>query len=359
MRAFRAGYNATAHYLFLPHGMLPMMRTPLSNTSKPSLIESCMSRLFGSFVTIFTLHRPTPNSGAYNGLDEKLLEKCLAYATQRAYRFCSIDNLVAEANNPTTNLQPTICFTLDDGYTDQATRLLPLLLDYKTSPSLFVITDFIDNKLWPWDAKLTYLLWHTSLTRVQIEIGAEKIQLDLSSQENRIHARRLAIRAVKRLEPNLHTDTISAIAAACQVSLPLLPPPEFEPISWQSLRTLETQGLRIGSHSQSHLIFNSASNRTIHTELIHSKQRLANELQNPSSVFCYPLGTKQDFSPHHIELVKAAGYSAAISTLSNVTTLRTIQSNPFQIERIAFPNSFEKFVRYTSWKEALRSKLPF
>jgi|GEM_PF-1093771 len=326
---------------------------------KGSVLDRFMTKLFGSFVTIFTIHRPTPISGAYNGLDEKLLEKCLGYAKDRGYQFLSIDQIVADAAQGVQYKQPTICFTLDDGYSDQANRLLPLLLAERASPTLFVITDFIDQQLWPWDAKLTYLIWNTPLQSLHLVIGAQTLLFDLSSTNKRVAARREAIQAVKLLDPSLHAATILNIAKACQVSIPELPPIEFEPVSWQVLRGLETQGLRVGSHSQSHLIFNSATEATISSELEYSKQRLSAELKNPSSVFCYPLGTRKDFSVNHIELVKAAGFNSAISTISNVTTLRSIQQSPFQIQRIAFPSTFEKFVRYTSWKEALRSKLPF
>lgn len=336
-----------------------LMRSREYSHHKGSVLEQFMTKLAGSFVTIFTIHRPTPNSGAYNGLDEQLLEQCLRYAKQKDYQFLSIDRIVEDAIKGVEYEQPTICFTLDDGYSDQATRLLPLLLAEKTAPTLFVITDFIDQQLWPWDAKLTYLIWTTPLQSIQFVVGSQTLVFDLSSTSKRVTARREAIQTVKLLDPALHVKTILDIATACQLDVPELPPKEFEPISWQTLRELEIQGVRIGSHSQSHLIFNSASDAAIRGELKHSKQRLSEELQNPSSVFCYPLGTRKDFSASHIELVKEAGFTSAITTISNVTTLDSIQSNPFQIQRIAFPSTFEKFVRYTSWKEALRSKLPF
>ncbi len=331
----------------------------LDHGLQDSSIEQWMNKLLGPFVTIFTIHRPSPITGAYGGLDEHLLEQCLDYATQKDYRFISVDQLIAEALRGETIEHPTISFTLDDGYADQATRLLPILLDYKTSPSLFVITDFIDGKLWSWDAKLSYLLWNTPLQKTSIPIGSQQLTLDLSTPNNRIMARRQAINLFKLLNPETHDKNIAAIADLCKISLSDSVPEEFSPVTWNCLRQLEQQGLRVGSHSQTHLVFNAASDITIAQELKHSKERLNEELHNPSNVFCYPLGTPKDFTSHHIELVKNAGYSAALSTISNVTNSKLIRENPFQVQRIAFPNSFEKFVRYTSWKEALRSKLPF
>jgi peptidoglycan/xylan/chitin deacetylase (PgdA/CDA1 family) len=322
-------------------------------------VNNLLNRLIGPYFTIFTLHRCNSNNGAYGGTDEALLKKCLDYASKNDYRFLSIDDVVKESLNGLTSSQPTICFTLDDGYADQSNHLVPLLLDYKAAPTLFVITDFVDNTLWPWDAKLVYLIWNTPLDHIILTIGKTTLTLDLSSASKRISSRRLVNDVVKKIPPELHDQVISDIAKDCQLKLPLSPPEEFLNTNWSRLRELERHGLRVGSHTASHLVFNSANEERIHQELVKSKTQLTNELKNPSSVFCYPLGSAKDFSAQHIHLIKAAGYSAAVSTLSSITNKKAINAKPFQIERIAFPNTFEKFVRYISWKEVVRSKLPF
>lgn len=332
----------------------------LSNSQpKGQFLQHWMNQLVGPFVTIFTIHRPAPKNGSFNGVDEQLLERCLHYARAKNYRFASIDELVDDALNHKSYKQPTLCFTLDDGYADQVTRLLPVLLNYKAAPSFFVITDFIDKKIWPWDAKLAYLIWNTPLQYCTISIGQRQLTLDLSTVEKRIFARRLAIQTIKLLAPNELDDAIMNIAHQCQLLLPLTIPDEFAPTTWQQLRALEAQGLHVGSHTQSHVVLNSANTAQIRNELLNSRLKLQAELESPSSVFCYPLGTRKDFSPAHMQLVQEAGYTSAISTISNTTSLHAIRKHPFQIRRIGFPNSFEKFTRYTSWLEVIRSKFPF
>lgn len=321
--------------------------------------EQTLNRLVGPFVTIFTIHRAKPSNGSFSGLDESLLERCLDYATKKDYAFASIDQIVEDAIKGNISQQPTLCFTLDDGYADQTERLIPLLLNHKTSPTLFVITDFIDQQMWPWDAKLTYLIWNTPLQSCTLNIGNTTLEIDLSTAEKRILARRQVIQTVKWLDPDHHIEAINTIAQACQLEIPTTAPNEFKATTWQQLRDLETQGLRIGSHTQSHIVFNSSNDALIQNELQGSRIKLQTELNSPSTVFCYPLGTQQDFSPRHTQLVKAAGYTSAITTISNITTLADIRKDPFQIQRIGFPNSFEKFVRYTSWREVIRGKLPF
>lgn len=326
---------------------------------KVPLLDQWMNRCFGPFVTIFTIHRASPSNNAYKGLDEALLEQCLEYATQKGYRFASVDQLVLEAMSGSFVKHPTICFTLDDGYDDQVTRLLPILLRYKTSPTLFVITDFIDGKMWPWDAKIGHLLWNTQKQSVALLIDSQQLSLDLNSVDKRKLARRQLNNALNLLDSEQQAKYIAMLADMCELPITESAPEQFMPTTWQALRELESSGLRVGSHTQTHLVLSAASDERIATELTNSKARLATELHNPSCVFCYPLGTKIDFTLSNIQLIKDAGYSAAVTTVANVTNMKSIQNYPFQIQRIGIPNSFEKFVRYISWKEALRSKLPF
>lgn len=327
--------------------------------SKTPFLDHWMNKVLGPFVTIFTIHRASPENKAYGGLDEKLLEQCLAYATQKGYRFASVDQLVEEALSGQPIRQPTISFTLDDGYDDQVTRLLPILLRHRASPTLFVITDFLDGKTWPWDAKINHLIWNTRKEAINLSIGSHQLSLDLGSAENRKIARRQLNREFNPLNSEEQAHYLRVLAERCELPITESAPQQFMPTSWQALRDLEASGLRVGSHTQTHLVLSAASNETISNELVNSKARLSQELQNPSSVFCYPLGTKTDFNLSNIQLIQNAGYRSAVTTVANVTSIMSIKRNPYQIQRIGIPSSFEKFVRYISWKEALRSKLPF
>jgi hypothetical protein len=212
------------------------------------IVNNLLNRLVGPYVTIFTLHRCNSNSGAYGGVDSALLEKGLNYASKNDYRFLSLDDVVTESLNGISSSQPTICFTLDDGYADQSNQLVPLLLNYNAAPTLFVITDFVDNKLWPWDAKLVYLIWNTPLNYIDLTIEQSLLTLDLSSPTKRLSSRRLVNEAVKKIDPKRHSQVLAEIAKQCQLELPTSPPEEFLNTSWSRLRELEAQGLRVGSH---------------------------------------------------------------------------------------------------------------
>ena len=316
-----------------------------------------MTKLLGPFVTIYTLHRPNPANHSFHGIDEQLLDRSLQFAADRGYRFASIDELVDAAVKRQELTHPTLCFTLDDGYADQLNRLVPVLLKHQAKPTLFTITDFVDGVDWPWDAKVSYIVWNTRLTHFTLETADGRLELNCSSAGHRVNARRSLSRHAKTLNRQALYAFLKQLQSVCDVIIPDHAPEDYIPATWETLRAYEQQGLRVGAHSRSHLVLSALSDGEILQELTYSKQRVEAELTNPSRVFCYPSGTARDFSATHPRLVEQVGFSSAITTISKPTNLHLIRNNLYQIDRIGFPETFDKFVRYSSWIEVIRNKL--
>jgi hypothetical protein len=91
--------------------------------------------------------------------------------------------------------------------------------------------------------------------------------------------------------------------------------------------------------------------------LERAQVRLSQELTSPSTVFCYPSGTVQDYSALHAPLLKELGYPAAVSATAGNTNYKFIKEDPYNIRRHSFPTNLDRFIRYASWFEAVRSKL--
>jgi peptidoglycan/xylan/chitin deacetylase (PgdA/CDA1 family) len=322
-----------------------------------SPLNALATGLFGHYVTIYMLHRPSPNLKIYNGTCPVLLEKCLAYAQKKQFQFASIDELVLMAMKGENPKRPTLCFTMDDGYLDQLTVLTPIFLKYNAKPTIFVLSDFSDNIDWPWDAKLIYLSQTTSVTSVDIKINDEILALDFSSQEQRIKSRRRMTGVAKHLADETQDAFLCMLEEKLAVTLPKTAPKEFAPADWESLRQYQKLGLSIGSHGKTHKVFTTLSNEKIRAELTISKDRLLTEIPEASNVFCYSSGTDEDYSVNHCPLVAEANFIAAVSAKPGNLTLSSIKQNLFNIKRHSFPSNLEKFIRYSSWIEYLRSKI--
>ena len=320
-------------------------------------ISALMNFIVGHYVTIYMIHRPQPLDGAYEGLTPEVLEQCIVYAKKAGFEFASIDEILAAAAAGLKPKRPTICFTLDDGYQDQLDQLVPILLAHNCKPTLFTIVGMIDGVDWPWDAKLSYAAWISTLAKASFQFNNTTFDLVLDHPGVRIRSRRQLTRFGKTLKPDQLHEFIQTALTALAFDPNTSIPTSYRPVSWGSLRGAEQRGLRIGSHACSHQVFTVLSDAQISAELERANRLLAQELKAPSRVFCYPSGTINDYSSHHIQLVKAQGYAGALTSTPGNTNLKQIQENPFQIKRHSFPNNFEKFVRYSSWLEYIRSSI--
>lgn len=329
----------------------------IANLVAISPLNSLATSLFGHYVTIYMLHRPSPKNKIYNGTCPDLLEKCLAYAQKEQFEFASLDELVSMAIKGQKPKKPTLCFTMDDGYLDQLTVLTPIFLKYNAKPTIFVLSDFSDNIDWPWDAKLIYLSQATSVTSVEININGEILALNFNSQEERIKNRRKLTGIVKHLADKEQDDFLHQLEDKLAVSLPKTAPEEFAPADWESLRHYQKLGLNVGAHGKTHKVFTSLDNDRIKEELSVSKNRLFAEIPQASNVFCYSSGTDEDYSINHCPLVAEANFIAAVSAKPGNSTLSTIKQDLFNIKRHSFPSNLEKFIRYSSWVEYIRSKI--
>ncbi len=320
-------------------------------------ITALMNFMVGHYVTIYMIHRPQPLDGAYEGLTPALLEECIVYAKKAGFEFAAIDEILTDALAGRKPKRPTLCFTLDDGYQDQLDELVPVLLRHNCKPTLFTIVDMTDGNIWPWDAKLSYAVWNSLQPQASFQFSDTKFDLALDHQAARIRSRRQLTSFGKTLKSEQLHDFIQIALTALAFDPHTQIPATYRPASWASLRSAEAQGLRIGSHACSHQVFAALSDAQINIELERANNRLAQELKSPSRIFCYPSGTINDYAPHHSQLIKAQGLIGALTSTPGNTNLKQIQKNPFQIKRHSFPNSFEKFVRYSSWLEYIRSSI--
>jgi peptidoglycan/xylan/chitin deacetylase (PgdA/CDA1 family) len=329
----------------------------ISNIVNIPPLDSLALKLFGHYVTIFMLHRPTPANGIYNGTCPKLLERCLSYAEKKNFQFANIDDIVTMALSGTEPERPIVCFTMDDGYLDQLTVLTPVLLKFGAKPTIFVLSDFSDKMDWPWDAKLIYMAQATAISKSLFTFEQFNFELDFTGQQERIISRRKLTSIAKYLPDNKQDEFIDSLQKHLQVQLPKTAPADFAPADWDSLRYYHDLGLNVGAHGKTHKIFNSLSDEKITQELLSCKERLFSEIPDASNVFCYSSGTDSDYSAEHCPLVAKAKYIAAVSAKPGNTSLGTIRSDLFNIKRHSFPAKYDQFIRYTSWFELLRTKM--
>jgi len=103
--------------------------------------------------------------------------------------------------------------------------------------------------------------------------------------------------------------------------------PSREIMSEDELRQIATEGMEIGSHGWAHRSLPNCSEAEAQEELIHSRERLR-ALGHRADVFAYPYG---EYSPDSAEMVRHAGYRAAVSIFSDSPS---VTGNRFAMRRI-------------------------
>lgn len=329
----------------------------LSNTmsflSRSSAAAGLSSLTIGSHVTIFSIHRPVSQEHNHRGLSPAFLRNALECLKTAGYNFVSLEEVLTRPNH----LPPKpVCLTMDDGYADQAEYLAPILAEYNTKATFFLITDLLDGIDWPWDEKVAYLVGasrNTVLEGLERYGLPEKVSVESDNLQDSV--RRLLQKKGKELPAAEIPALVDTLAKACGTEVPASPPRGYQALTWDKARELEKQGLRFAPHSKNHHITSRLSLDEASEQFAGSWRRLHEELQSPAKIYCYPTGRLTDFGPQHEQELASQGYLGAVSFVSTPLRMRHLQQQRFRLPRIAFPNTLTAVFRYASWIEALRS----
>lgn len=329
------------------------LSSAMSYLSRSSAAAGLSSLTIGSHVTIFSIHRPLSTEHDHKGLSPDFLRTALEQLSAAGYRFVSLEEVLT---SPARLPGKSVCLTMDDGYADQADVLAPILVEYQTNTTFFVITDFLDHIDWPWDEKVAYLLKASGNTVLEgLEAYGLSPKVSIETDNLRDSVRRLLQQQGKNLPAAQIPGLVNTLAKACAVELPTSAPRGYQPVSWERARELEQQGLIFAPHSKNHHITSRLPMDEAMEQFAGSWRRLQEELTNPAKIYCYPTGRPSDFGPQHEQALASMGYLGAVSFLSTPLRMKHMHAQRYRLPRIAFPDSIAAVFRYASWIEAVRS----
>jgi len=265
-------------------------------------------------------------------------------AHYRALSLAEAVKYLASGNPPPRH---SVVVTIDDGYGDACRVAWPVLRQYGIPATIFVVTDFLDRRLWLWPDQVVWSFRATPLESVEVPLPAPAapLRLALSAAGGRQEASEAVLCAAKRLRNEDRLALMRDLPRLLRVSLPEQPPEEFEPLTWEEVRKMAAQGAGFGSHTCSHPILSKGLSREeLHHELAASKRRLEEELGSEAAHFCYPNGKSEDFNEETVTALRATGYRAAVCAIPGLNHAPT---DLFRLRRIGadFETSQEYFRR--------------
>lgn len=285
------------------------------------------------------------------------LRRCLNYLVENHYSFISVEQLILTLRNGQPLPPKPVVFTMDDGYTDQAKVAAPIFLEFGCPLTFFVITGMLDQILWPWDAKIAWIMETTKRTSLKTRVSDKQLDFALENEGSRRLARRLIQDIIRETDPEDIPMILTQLSLDADVTLPDRPPDAYSPITWDTARQLEGTGIQFAPHSVTHSTLSRLSETSLDEEIKGSWQTLKNELANPLKVFCYPTGRAIDFGRREIEALARNGFLGAVATTPGFIQPEV---NPdkqlFRLHRFALPESMDDFIQYCTWIEYVKHR---
>jgi peptidoglycan/xylan/chitin deacetylase (PgdA/CDA1 family) len=319
-------------------------------------VSAIANLFFSRGIPLFMLHRMTHASQPENGkTTSRHLRRCLQYLVRNKYNFISLEKLVLTLRNGEALPPKPVVFTLDDGYVDQAEIAVPIFLEFNCPVTFFVITGMLDRTLWPWDARVSWIIETTGKTSLNTTISGKPVNLNLGRSHERRLARRLLHNHIREASAADMPEILLQLAGDADVVIPQEAPDAYRPLSWEMARQLEQDGVQFAPHSVTHNILSRLGRESQKSEIRESWRTMTNELARPLKIFCYPTGRAQDFGHREIETLKSNGFLGAVTTIPGVYKSEyPTEQHIYSLPRFSLPHSMGEFMQYCSWIESTR-----
>lgn len=218
------------------------------------------------------------------------------------------------------------CITFDDGYADWLHGVVPVLEQYKAHATFFITSGQFSG-LPMWNERILHAMSHAPTTQVALALPQSGLpELPTGQLAERTHALAVLEQHLKYLpseERELQLQALENWAGAAREAVPTM--------SLADLRAIHNKGFGVGSHTVTHPILSRCTPESALQEMVDSRVQLESIIGGKVTAFAYPNGVPQtDFGPEHIELVKRAGYTCALTTHWGAATGNT---SVFQIPR--------------------------
>lgn len=206
-----------------------------------------------------------------------------------------------------------LAITFDDGYADNCTLALPLLQKHGMSACFFVASGFLNGGIMWNDVVIESIRGNKAgeLDLSTLGLGAFR----LGNAQDKRQAIDVLLPRLKYLDSAARLDKVRAISELSGADLP-----DNLMMTTAQVRVLRESGMVVGGHTLNHPILARLDDNTARNEIALNKTHLESILGESVSVFAYPNGKPgRDYDARHVQMVREAGFSAAVSTSPGVS----------------------------------------
>ncbi|MFO0993366.1 MAG: polysaccharide deacetylase family protein [Hyphomicrobiales bacterium] len=298
---------------------------------------------------IFMLHHIRPGGGLQNGfapnagleLTPEFLDTVIDHAKSRGYELLSLEAAVRRLEAGADTGAPFAAFTIDDGYRDNLVHAWPVFRRHQCPFTIFVAPAITDGTCELWWRGLEAVI--AGETRVRARIGEEDIELDAFTDAQKQAAFERLYWPVRSMEEHAQRDWIRNFCRARGVNLEAIC--RAEAMTWTELRRIAADPLcTIGAHTVNHYAVAKLTAEEVRAEVVASRDRIQQELNILPKFFAYPYGDEMSAGPRDFDIVRDAGFEAAVTTRKGLI-FPAHKDHLMSLPRVSLNGGFQK-LRY-------------
>jgi peptidoglycan/xylan/chitin deacetylase (PgdA/CDA1 family) len=294
------------------------------------------SRLKESEVAIYLFHGVIPAHQTrirnYNRkhIEIDLFNLCLK-SLMRIGNPLSMNELISIFKSNLSLPKNSFVITFDDGFENNYSVAMPVLVDYKIQPTIYVSTNFIETGAQSWTDMIEAAIEVAPTTELDFNWLDSKIVL--SSDESRLHFLRQVRSYVKKnpeIDPYIFATEL--IADLDTQKLPRYDEFLDKKLSWAQVRDLHSSGTAcIGGHGHTHRIMSFLSPGNLKLEIETSISLLKERAGINSAHYSYPEGLVHCFNDQVICELKRFGITCCPTAIDGTNQ---ISNDLFHLRRI-------------------------
>jgi peptidoglycan/xylan/chitin deacetylase (PgdA/CDA1 family) len=264
------------------------------------------------------------NDPFFPAISTELFEQEMRFLRRR-YTVVSLSELLERLAGETA--KPVVAITFDDGYRDNYQNAFPILERYGLPATIFLTTGGMDTGEALWFETLALACKRTSREFLDIELGSgERVWMRTETERLRANERVFAI--LRTLPDAERRQWLARI----ERQLPIHDGGELKDrmLTWNQVRFMQSRRIDFGGHTVTHPFLSRMASEGFLWEVSECKRRIEEETQHPALHFAYPNGREEDFGAANRDLIRIAGYRAAVTTIWGTNYGST---DPMQLRR--------------------------
>jgi peptidoglycan/xylan/chitin deacetylase (PgdA/CDA1 family) len=302
-----------------------LLKALIGKLASSSLGWAATAWVRGSGCFVLTYHRIGQNPSGFKHLRTDLFRDQMLWVRDRCTPIRP-EEIVQHTQN-TNRLRPPIIVTFDDGYRDYYQVAYPILRELGIPAANFISTHYADTgDLFWWDLVDLAVAATTRATVTLPWSNQRPIKLDHRSRQ---WIRAEVRRRIKSQPDAERENTLNSVMDALDVRRSDLRC-ERQVMTWDEIRAVR-EGTSIGAHSHTHPLLTRIDEAQLEFEVRHSRDRIAEELGAPPTLFAYPSGA---FNATVKRVVHQHGFCSAFSTRPGVNNQNSDWS---ELKRLTVP----------------------